>query len=188
MKNRFLISVLIAGIILVCFGLIVFVNGDFLKLKPGRKTDIVKKAVNTEVPSIEKKNEIEESKSKDILVSEPKKSDDFSDKESLKIKTLMEELGSDNLETSQDAAEKLVKFNKAVIPSLLDGLKKTDGSLKGQIAFLLGRIGNREAVVELIGTLKDENAYVRRNSASATASGLTLTRGKKYYFIVPITE
>ena len=87
-----------------------------------------------------------------------------SDKE---IKTLIKNLENDNFQISQEAADKLTAIGKEAVPLLCETMKNSDTPLKGQIAFILGRIGDTEASSALLCTIKDKNAYIRRNSAEA---------------------
>lgn len=83
------------------------------------------------------------------------------------IDKLIKELVNEDLEISQKAAENLIKLGGIAILKLAEALKGADVGLKGQIIFLLGRIGDKKAAPVLVEMLKDENAYIRRNSAEA---------------------
>lgn len=83
------------------------------------------------------------------------------------IDKLIRELVNEDFGISQKAAEILFKLGGIAIPKLTEALKGADVGLKGQIIFLLGRIGDKKAAPVLVEMLKDENAYIRRNSAEA---------------------
>ncbi len=83
------------------------------------------------------------------------------------IERLIKELVSENLEVSQKAADSLLALGKTSIPELEKTRRTADTGLKGQIVFLLGRMGYKETLPFLEETLKDDNAYIRKNSAEA---------------------
>ena len=83
------------------------------------------------------------------------------------ISGLIDKLNDEDTLVSQEAADKLASLGKEAVPVLIKRLKEVDTGLKGQIVFLLGRIGDKEAGPSLRETLKDENAYIRRNAAQA---------------------
>ncbi len=83
------------------------------------------------------------------------------------IEALIKKLKSEDIQTAQEAADKLVGLGKRAVPKLLEKLQDAPIDLKGQIVFLLGRIGDKEATPTLTEILKDENSYVRRNAAEA---------------------
>lgn len=85
-----------------------------------------------------------------------------------KIKSLIKLLGDADIEKSIKAADKLAVLGKTAVPELITALDFAPLFLKGQIVFLLGRIGDRVAVSVLQGLLRnDDNAYIRRNAAEA---------------------
>lgn len=84
------------------------------------------------------------------------------------IKTLIEKLKSENFQTSQEAAGELVSKRKEAVPLLLEALPRSSVYVKGQIVFILGKIGDSQANPALAEILKeDQNAYLRRNAAEA---------------------
>lgn len=87
--------------------------------------------------------------------------------EEKEIIALIEDLGSLEWSKVQEATEKLANLGKVAIPKLSEALKEASVGLKGQIVFLLGRIGDKAATPTLIETLKDESPYIRRNAAEA---------------------
>ncbi len=126
------------------------------KILSEKKSSLTGSALNKE-PKI--KNELVLAKSQKL----PAVSFD-NDKE---IDKLITELISEDFGISQKAAEDLFKLGRIAIPKLSEALKGADVGLKGQIIFLLGRIGDKKAAAVLVEMLKDENAYIRRNSAEA---------------------
>lgn len=84
------------------------------------------------------------------------------------IEKLIKNLESEDWSIVQEATDKLASLGKVAVPSLLEALKEASVGLKGQIIFLLGRIGDREGTPTLLEILrKDENAYIRTNAAEA---------------------
>jgi len=90
------------------------------------------------------------------------------DSEEEKIDKLIEFLGNPDINISQAAADELAKVGEPAVKKLLSKLREsTEVGIRGEIIFLLGRIGSKEAAPELIGILRDDNAYIRRNAAEA---------------------
>lgn len=84
-----------------------------------------------------------------------------------KVISLMEKLKNNNPNIFQVAADELVRLGRKAVPIIGEMLKTSDESLRGELAFILGRIRDKEATPFLIEALNDENAYVRRNSVEA---------------------
>lgn len=163
--------------LLAPLGLIVIINILFLYYlyslsnKP-RQEDALSSPVAVESSDINQQEELVREPAQDIssLISQGEGSNtkDISSSESEeKIKSLIADLESDDLQISQEAADKLTALGKEAVPLLCQGLEGSDTPLKGQIVFILGRIGDKEAIPALLSTIKDENAYIRRNSAEA---------------------
>jgi HEAT repeat protein len=95
------------------------------------------------------------------------------------IDKLIECLNDPDFNISQGAADEIAKMGDLAVEGLLNKLRaSTDVGIRGEIVFLLGRIGSKDAVVDLSGILGDDNAYIRRNAVEAlgkikdeTASG-----------------
>jgi HEAT repeat protein len=83
------------------------------------------------------------------------------------INTLIEQLGSSDINKSMEAADKLASLGENAIEPLIKGLNGASLYLKGQIIFLLGRIKDKEATPVLTAALREDNAYVRRNATEA---------------------
>ena len=83
------------------------------------------------------------------------------------IETLVANLGNDDWETSKKAADELATLGNQAVPELIKALPQASVAAKGQIVFLLGRIGDKQATPALLETLKDENDYIRSNAAEA---------------------
>ncbi len=84
------------------------------------------------------------------------------------IEVLINKLTDEDLKIAQEAADKLVGMGEKVIPDLTRNLKEASVALKGQIVFILGRIGSGKATSGLAEVLRDdENAYIRSNTAEA---------------------
>ncbi len=159
------LSMFVIGIVLILV-LSVFFYLNISKIREGGKTASIVQALNKEIKTEPEHIKERQTENKAVIVSLPKKSVDYL-AENKEVKALMEKLGSDDIDVSQDAAGKLAELGKSVIPSLIDVLKGASIALKGQIIFLLGRIGDKDAVPVLVEVLKDENAYIRRNAAEA---------------------
>lgn len=84
------------------------------------------------------------------------------------IQALLDKLGDDDITVCQEAADTLAQKGDEAVPSLIEALSEATVGLKGQVIFLLGRIGSEEAVPALVEVLdNEENAYLRRNAAES---------------------
>lgn len=83
------------------------------------------------------------------------------------IKALISVLESSNWNASYEAANKLTSLGKDAVSQLVGSLEGASVALKGQIVFILGRIGDKGAGPILMEALQDDNAYIRRNVAEA---------------------
>lgn len=88
-------------------------------------------------------------------------------KEKIDAQVLIAKLGDPDIDISLQAADKLAELGSQASAQLVKELQTADLRLKGQIIFILGRIGDKEAVPALIVFLNDDNAYIRRNAAEA---------------------
>lgn len=84
-----------------------------------------------------------------------------------RIEALIKSLESKDFETRNNASSQIVSLGNQTLPSLLNALPEAPVSLKGQIIFILGRIGDKGAAPLLIEILKSKNAYIRRNAVEA---------------------
>lgn len=162
--------------LLAPLGLIVIINILFLYYlyslsnKPRQEDRLSSPIVDSSDISQQEKSVKEPAQDISSLISQGEGSNtkDISSSESEeRIKSLIADLESDDLQISQEAADKLTALGKEAVPLLCQGLEGLDTPLKGQIVFILGRIGDKEAIPALLSTIKDENAYIRRNSAEA---------------------
>ncbi len=153
MKNKTIVLIIVISLIIA--GGIVYV----LKRPPvekaivsGEKIKAVKGPKGKTEPFIEKR-----------VVSETKAA-----KKADPGQILIDKLGDPDIQVAMAAADELVKEGKEAVPKLIARLSDASVGLKGQIVFLLGRIGDKEAVPVLIELLNtDENSYIRRNAAEA---------------------
>ena len=79
--------------------------------------------------------------------------------------TWIERLGP--VDTRDTARDKLRDLGAAAVGALVSALKKDDPVIRSESAFVLGRIGRREAVPSLIEALSDVDARVRSSAAYA---------------------
>ena len=69
--------------------------------------------------------------------------------------------------TRDQARDKLRDQGTAAVGKLIETLKHANPTLRGESAFVLGRIGSKRAIVPLIAALEDKDAEVRRKTAYA---------------------
>lgn len=85
----------------------------------------------------------------------------------VKINSLIAKINSNNVEESLKAEDELVRLGRKAVVIIGEMLKASDEPLRGELAFILGRIKDKEATPFLIEALNDENAYIRRNTVEA---------------------
>ena len=84
-----------------------------------------------------------------------------------KIQSLISKITSDNVEESLKAEDELVSLGKPALKALvnvLSDLEPSEDILRPEIAFILGRFEDKEALPALITLLENENSYIRRNA------------------------
>ncbi len=87
--------------------------------------------------------------------------------QTLKIQSLISKIISDNVEESLKAEDELVRLGKPALKALvsvLSDLEPSEDILRPEIAFILGRFEDKEAVPALITLLENDNSYIRRNA------------------------
>lgn len=98
--------------------------------------------------------------------------------QTLKIQSLINKITSNNVEEALKAEEELVSLGKPALKELvntLNNLEPTEDVLRPEIAFILGRFEDKEAVPALITLLENDNSYIRRNAVDS----LGRIRGKE---------
>ncbi len=70
-------------------------------------------------------------------------------------------------DTRDTARDKLRDLGPTAVPLLMKALKEAEPVIRSEAAFVLGRIGRKEAVAPLIEALSDADARVRTNAAYA---------------------
>ena len=89
---------------------------------------------------------------------------------SRRIKSWIGKIASDDVGESLKAEDELVKIGKPALKELvsaLNDLKPGEDILRPEIAFVLGRFEDKEAVSALTGLLDSPNSYIRRNAIEA---------------------
>lgn len=100
------------------------------------------------------------------------------DQTDLRIQSLIGRINSDNVTEALKAEDELVKLGKPALKELintLNNLEPQEDILRPEIAFILGRFEDTEAIPALISLLENENSYIRRNAVDA----LGKIRGKE---------
>ena len=90
--------------------------------------------------------------------------------QTLRIQSLIAKITSNNVEEALKAEDELVKIGKPALKELvntLNNLEPAEDILRPEIAFLLGRFEDKEAVPALISLLENENSYIRRNAVDS---------------------
>ena len=77
------------------------------------------------------------------------------------IKPLINILKDENNGVRSNSIISLVKIGEPAVELLINALKDKEWQMKGHAAETLGEIGDVNAVIPLISTLKDENPWVR---------------------------
>ncbi len=98
--------------------------------------------------------------------------------QTLKIQSLINKITSDNVEEALKAEDELVSLGKPALKELmntLNNLEPAEDVLRPEIAFVLGRFEDKEAVPALITLLENDNSYIRRNAVDS----LGRIRGKE---------
>jgi len=83
------------------------------------------------------------------------------------VTELINSLKSDDVKQEKQAARELVDIGKPAVKPLLILLKGNKWKIKWYASEILGKIGDKEAVPELIVTMGDENSGVRSKSMLA---------------------
>ncbi len=81
------------------------------------------------------------------------------------IPTLIAAMGDKEVQVRQAAAEALVEFGEAAVPSLVDSLEGRGGRVAPYALWALGEIGSRNAVGALIDTASEARSWRIRWSA-----------------------
>jgi len=90
--------------------------------------------------------------------------------QTLKIQSLISKITSDNVEESLKAEDELVRLGKPALKALVNALgdlEPAEDILRPEIAFILGRFEDKEAVPALITLLENDNSYIRRNAVES---------------------
>ena len=98
--------------------------------------------------------------------------------QTLKIQSLIAKMTSNNVEEALKAEDELVSLGKPALKELvntLNNLEPAEDILRPEIAFLLGRFEDKEAIPALIALLENDNSYIRRNAVDS----LGRIRGKE---------
>jgi HEAT repeat protein len=134
-----------------------------------RKESTINREIKEVIPVESQKNKRAEEYNDIIEKIVQDKKEFFSNytKKDSEINVLIEQLKSQNWEVVQKAGDRLVSLGKSAIPALLEALKGANVALKGEIIFILGKIGDKESTPVLIEASKDDNDYIRRNAVEA---------------------
>lgn len=87
-----------------------------------------------------------------------------------KINSLISKINSNNPRETLKAEDELVELGKPALKELvniLNNLEPSEDILRPEIAFILGRFEDTEAVTALIPLLESENSYTRRNAINS---------------------
>ena len=128
---------------------------------PEPKTTAQPKTETTEtlsIPAAEPKAETPQ-----VDLSKPTKDQELK----AKIDSLIAKMTSNNVEEALKAEDELVSLGKPALKALvnvLSDLEPSEDILRPEIAFILGRFEDKEAVPALITLLENENSYIRRNA------------------------
>ena len=77
------------------------------------------------------------------------------------VLSLIQKLGSENINISSKAREDILNLEEEALYPLIDSLKDENPLIRGHAAHILGQGGYEEAVIPLISTLEDKNKIVR---------------------------
>lgn len=167
MKRKIWIIILLTG----CF-LFVFLYGFFKSIKQEGIQESVK-GISDIKPDVvikvadNKKDEISPQQSAGFSEKVRDKGfDDARQNTDKEINILIHELKNGDFQDTE-IMDKLIELKGNAVSPLIEILPEASVGLKGQIIFILGRIGDNSATYPLIEALKDENAYIRRNTADA---------------------
>ena len=90
--------------------------------------------------------------------------------QTLRIQSLITKMTSNKVEEALKAEDELVSLGKPALKELvntLNNLEPAEDILRPEIAFLLGRFEDKEAVPALITLLENDNSYIRRNAVDS---------------------
>jgi HEAT repeat protein len=161
MNRRTILGVLVAGVIIYLF--VYFSNSTSRD-----NTNPKQYKVSPEISDRPQKSLSIEAEDASNFEQTHSLSSEYISAEDKRINALIEKLVDKDVLLSQEAAEELVSLEESIVPHLVEKLAEASVSLRGQITFILGRIGDNRALPALIEMLRrDDNAYVRRNSAEA---------------------
>lgn len=152
---------LIAIIALICV-IFFFTRGEVHKVNDAMPLRPVSQAETVESNEIKPVEPVVTTKTEEIIYKEKNNT-----KEQNEIETLINGFADPDVKASLAAADTLAGMGAVAVPALLQRIDAAEVGEKGQIIFLLGRIGDTSAVEALIETLKEENAYIRGNAAEA---------------------